>query len=374
MSTLHTEPFGDLSEDRDRDDIEPEPKLAIREGLPPSYRMRADAHYVEQLEAPSAEPMISALRVRAIAADARRMGPPVPALVESLKRHGVLQPLLVQRHNGAMRLIDGHKRLQAAITAGLQEVPCFVRDLDDADAAALAEEADITGRRMQTTAAREAPPSSALDIQDDLVRALAAIDSSTQLFSASTSGLPQAVGADLIRAEVWRAACLLQASQVVQQGAPPGTSCSARRLVSSVAERAESERRLRGHALHVEREIPESLLIGGDPGTLSTALSGLVLAAFAVVEGRPATRMALTASVDAARQIELAVSEVGTAVPAQWEARVFDATWTERPGGLPATVWMLAARTVAEAYGGRVSASAIPRGRVVKMIMPIAAA
>ena len=31
----------------------PEPPRGFREGLPPAFRMRADAHYVEQLDAPA---------------------------------------------------------------------------------------------------------------------------------------------------------------------------------------------------------------------------------------------------------------------------------------------------------------------------------
>src|SRR5688572_16059747 len=74
-----------------------------REGLPPTYRMRADAHYVEQLDVPL-QPVIRSLRIAAIATDAEQRAEALPALVDSIKRYGILQPLLVQRRNGAMRL------------------------------------------------------------------------------------------------------------------------------------------------------------------------------------------------------------------------------------------------------------------------------
>jgi signal transduction histidine kinase len=150
--------------------------------------------------------------------------------------------------------------------------------------------------------------------------------------------------------------------------------CSARRLVTLVAERAESERRLRGFALHAEHDIPETLMIAGDPRVLITALSGLLLATCAVIENRSSVRISLSASVDATRQIEFAVSEVGSGVSTAWESRAFDSTWNERPGGVSAAVWMLAARTIAESYGGHVSVSVTARGTTARMVMPVAAA
>jgi ParB-like chromosome segregation protein Spo0J len=45
----------------------------------------------------------------------------------------------VRRHAGRYQLIGGRKRLAAALAAGIGEVPCIVRDVDEAGAAALAE-------------------------------------------------------------------------------------------------------------------------------------------------------------------------------------------------------------------------------------------
>ena len=52
-------------------------------------------------------------------------------LVESIKQHGVLQPLLVRPHGGQYQLIAGERRLMAARQAGLDDVPCRVLELDD---------------------------------------------------------------------------------------------------------------------------------------------------------------------------------------------------------------------------------------------------
>ncbi|MEJ7655008.1 MAG: ParB/RepB/Spo0J family partition protein, partial [Chloroflexia bacterium] len=49
------------------------------------------------------------------------------SLAESIRENGVLQPLLVQPDGDNYRLIAGHRRLEAARSAGLDRVPVYVR-------------------------------------------------------------------------------------------------------------------------------------------------------------------------------------------------------------------------------------------------------
>jgi hypothetical protein len=102
----------------------------FREGLPPAFRMRADAHYVEQLDGATPSITVQYVGVHAIdVSDAPAEA--LPALVESIKRFGVLEPLVVQRNNGTYRTITGQKRLAAAREAGLHDVPCLVHHVSD---------------------------------------------------------------------------------------------------------------------------------------------------------------------------------------------------------------------------------------------------
>lgn len=56
-------------------------------------------------------------------------------LVDSVKEHGVLEPLLVRPlKEGAYELIAGERRLRAAREVGLPNVPIVVRELDDQQA------------------------------------------------------------------------------------------------------------------------------------------------------------------------------------------------------------------------------------------------
>ena len=50
------------------------------------------------------------------------------SLSESIKVSGVLAPLLVVQDGRRYRLVAGERRLRAALMAGLQTVPCVVRD------------------------------------------------------------------------------------------------------------------------------------------------------------------------------------------------------------------------------------------------------
>ena len=52
-------------------------------------------------------------------------------LCESIRQHGVLQPLSVRRSQGGYELIAGERRLRAATQAGLTEVPCIILQMDD---------------------------------------------------------------------------------------------------------------------------------------------------------------------------------------------------------------------------------------------------
>lgn len=54
-------------------------------------------------------------------------------LAESIKIHGIIQPLLVREIDGQYQLIAGERRLRAAKMVGLTEVPIVVREMSDED-------------------------------------------------------------------------------------------------------------------------------------------------------------------------------------------------------------------------------------------------
>jgi ParB family transcriptional regulator, chromosome partitioning protein len=60
-------------------------------------------------------------------------------LVNSIKEHGILQPLLVRpMTSGGYELVAGERRYRAASESGLAEVPAVIRELSNSDALSLA--------------------------------------------------------------------------------------------------------------------------------------------------------------------------------------------------------------------------------------------
>ena len=112
--------------------------MSKRMGLPVTLKMRHDAHYVDQLTNLS-----GAAIGRMIAIDNVRPNPDQPRkvlgdlreLTESVRSKGVLEPLLVKYNTreAVYYIISGERRYHAARAAGLTEVPCIEKTVDDAE-------------------------------------------------------------------------------------------------------------------------------------------------------------------------------------------------------------------------------------------------
>ncbi len=59
-------------------------------------------------------------------------------LAESIKTHGLLQPLVVRPHGDRWQLVAGERRLRAAIKAGWSDVPVTIHEADDRQMAEIA--------------------------------------------------------------------------------------------------------------------------------------------------------------------------------------------------------------------------------------------
>ena len=94
------------------------------------------------------EGLFASGRVLWLPADALKPNPDQPRqyfapegleeLAESIKVHGILQPLSVRRTDGGYVLVSGERRLRAARLAGLREVPCIVVEVDEVSSSLLA--------------------------------------------------------------------------------------------------------------------------------------------------------------------------------------------------------------------------------------------
>jgi hypothetical protein len=155
VSSSSPDSFGAFNDDTDPPP--PESGRGFREGLPPAFRMRADAHYVEQLDGSTPTIAVQYIAVHTIdVSDAT--ADVLPELVESIKRYGVLEPLVVQRNNGTYKTITGQKRLAAARAAGLRDVPCLVHHVSDERAQLLRDVLRKPDAQPATTSAQASVP------------------------------------------------------------------------------------------------------------------------------------------------------------------------------------------------------------------------
>ena len=353
------------------------PPAAIREGLPTAYRMRADAHYVEQLDAP-ASPSVRLIDARTI--EVRGEEPrPAASFVESIKRHGVLQPILVQTRGGRYRLIAGRKRLAAAIAAGLREVPCLVQRVDEEQAGQMAEATNLPAQdavappldasKVRPSAApAPLPVERSAGASDQLAQSLMALASSANLLSGG-SPLTVAVAADLVRAEAARALQLLLASRVLRDEVPVSRlKVPVRTVIDRAMQMTLAERRLRATEVQVVADGVRDAAVRGDEELLASALAGLVMATVSLV-GEKGGPTILTVSVKDGRAT-FAVAQESLSVPESWVERTFDAEWPIANAATGTLALMQSARRIAELHAGTVSATSIESGTSFNLSLP----
>ncbi len=75
-------------------------------------------------------------------------------MAESIKTHGIIQPLILRRIGEKFEIIAGERRYKAAVLAGLQTVPAVIMNIDDKESAEVAVVENL--QRRDLTAIEEA--------------------------------------------------------------------------------------------------------------------------------------------------------------------------------------------------------------------------
>ena len=186
------------------------------------------------------------------------------SLAESIRRHGLLQPLLVRRAGGQYELIAGERRLRAATRAGLDRVPVVVRETDPGERLEIALVENV--QRENLTALEEAEAYRHLidaygltqeEIASRVGKSRPAITNALRLL-----GLPDAVKAQLESGELSAA----HARAVLSVEGTGARVAFAREIVDrelpkSEAERLASARRPRPAKRH--RALPADVFLHG---------------------------------------------------------------------------------------------------------------
>ena len=109
-----------------------------RAGLPITVKMRHNSHYVEEIISRSGAAigrMIPLEQIQPNADQPRKELGDLHGLTDSVREKGVLEPLLVRYVADAdhFMIISGERRYHAARAAGLRELPCIEKDVDEGE-------------------------------------------------------------------------------------------------------------------------------------------------------------------------------------------------------------------------------------------------
>jgi hypothetical protein len=346
-------------------DAGPEPSSADgREGLPRTFRMRADSHYVDLITSRAVAPAVHLIAVKDI--DGARpsgdgeLGP----LIESVTSHGIVQPLLVRRRRGRYEVIAGSRRLAAAIAAGLTEVPCLLRDADDERAQALAEAENLridrdAGAGSAAAAASGLPARAAREIIDSL----ATIESCLNLFLERERPLRERVAVSLVRTEAHRARWLAEAYSVL--GAEPAVvkrPTNPASLIGRTLQGIEAEGRLAGVELAFTADEPVRTVVA-DERLMSVALTGAAFAMLGLLQGERGAVLTIRVSTHpATRLLAIQLSQDLVAVPDGRLAALSGGAVQDWPGSQGVSLGLAVARRVMDLHGGQLEIGAGPRG------------
>ena len=286
-----------------------------REGLPAGYRMRADAHYVEQLTASrSAEPPGD--KPAAPAADTGELLAQLAADLDAVERRSTGAP-------PPAPVVD-HTLLQAI----LQEV--------------------------------------------------AAIQSASTLLPVTQATLAERVAIDLVKAQAWRAAWLIRAAMLLQVEAPVqtvrpgGTSVLAPlgSVLAKVIDGFAPEARLNGFDLRVSGPAWH-LSAPASEDALSCGITGAIVATLGILDGRSGQSIVLAATASATA-VSIHVSQYDVVLTEALRTRFFDRDWTTRPGGVAASMGALVVKAAAERHGGRAALVVHERaGSTIELQLPL---
>jgi hypothetical protein len=368
------DPSGSSHEDVRRTSIDDlagfiaEPPIVAREGLPRSYRMRADSHYVDQLES-----RYDGRTIRLISTDEIDAGEgpasDVTALRQSIAAHGIVQPLLVRRSGTRYRLIAGRKRFVAAIAEGLSDVPCMVHDADDTKAAALAEADNLRDERGSAAGSREIAGIDHLQrVLASISAELTALDSAAGLLrTVPPQSFQRRVAIDLMQAQSWRAGWMAAAASVAAADEPVASLKPLACVLERVQKGFEAESRLTTLRLDVTASANASSFQIDESGA-ALAIAGGIYTTLSWMQAVDAPCIEIHAEAPNPRLLKIEIVQRTAPLPA-------DAVGTRQApdtANLPAAVGWLAMNTLVALHGGSVETSPV-RGRGSVILLTIGA-
>jgi hypothetical protein len=228
----------------------------------------------------SEDDLVRLVSVRQLQAPAFAPGAELDALTRSVREHGILNPLLIREKDGGYEIVAGRRRYAAAVAAGLTEVPCIVKQVDDAeaDALALAENTRGGGTPSSLRSAVAAQLSAAVG---DIRGGVATMVRSLGLLPTMRPGYERDIVEDLVRAQAWRTLWLANTTSFLSSGqVPPGRRRLFPAVVDGVIDGFEPERRLAGIRFDVSHASTHAVV---DDSLVGIAVTGAIIVSLSIL-------------------------------------------------------------------------------------------
>ena len=375
----------DEEEDREDDELEVPPARKVREGLPARFRMRHTPHYVDELLGDAPPRTVREIPITEIESPVDDNAE-LADLEQSIRRLGIIEPLLVGRRGAIYRVIAGMRRLRAAQRVGLDTVPCLVHDLNGVDEGRLTDLRDATMQRLTIPP----PPVEPEPVEPDAVAAPAStavpeptigeaalgLEFVTALLPAMNAAgndrLRWGVLTDLAAVELARTKSIAAAQNLLRAGsAIDRASVDHLALVSSAISAIAVEARLRG--VRVDLSAPDSDRgIYLDGARCRDALTGLLQSLLALAP-RGGSLLSVSAQITSIRPaliVECRLDESDPELGPEALLRFFEAGWREHPCGMHGAPLLAALAQTARAHGGRVDVKLMGKGCLVTFVVP----
>ncbi len=262
-----------------------------REGLPSGYRMRHDAQFVRRLSEDESTPRLKWLEIESVAAPegTEQASSPIALeqLIDSIRDHGVLQPILVRPSHDRFALIDGRARLAAARQAGLRHVPCLVFEVGEDRARELAQEC-----RVQQSMRPGGSVERAATSHQEIAASLQTVLSCVEAIHANPGRLLGRAGLDIITAETKRALWFVEAQDAMASSSVTPLPVDAASLLEREIENLEPEAKLLGVFLRSEIR-DRTLTTWADETLLRVALAGMLRTAMGLLGEGPGSGLSV---------------------------------------------------------------------------------
>lgn len=107
--------------------------MSKRRGLPDALSSRHGQHYVDALGEEPVGQLIPVNQIRPNEEQPRKTIGDLSGLKASIREKGIIEPIVIRRHEGKYLIVSGERRYRAALELGLDRLPCIIRTSDDLD-------------------------------------------------------------------------------------------------------------------------------------------------------------------------------------------------------------------------------------------------